>query len=83
MKLEDFFKVVTRDGFIIEELELCKFMRYLDKTRIKFDRKFMVIVGKTGAGKTSILDAITFALYKRTSRTDLSGVKIEDVCKPG
>jgi len=83
MKLDDFLKLEFQDGFVIEKIELCKFMRYLDKTNIKFNRKFIVIVGKTGAGKTSILDAITFALYKRTSRTDLSGVKIEDVCKQG
>ncbi len=45
--------------------------------------KINVIVGKTGSGKTSLLDAITFALYKRTSRTDLPNVKIDDICQPG
>jgi len=71
------------DGFVIGEIELKGFMRYLDKSTIRFPHKFTVIVGKTGSGKTSLLDAITFALYKRTSRTDLPNVKIEDVCQPG
>ncbi len=75
--------ISSSDGFVISEIELKGFMRYLDKCTIHFPQKFTVIVGKTGSGKTSLLDAITFALYKRTSRTDLPNVKIDDICQPG
>lgn len=73
------------EGFVIEEVEMRGFMRYLGKTPpIRFPGQFTVITGKTGSGKTSILDAITFALYKRTTRTDPpANAKIEDLCKPG
>ena len=71
------------EGFVIEWIELKGFMRYLDRSSVHFPHKFNVIIGKTGTGKTSLLDAITFALYKRTSRTDLPNVKIQDICKPG
>jgi len=45
-------------GFVIEEIELKGFMRYLDRSSICFPHKFNVIVGKTGTGKTSLLDTI-------------------------
>lgn len=73
------------EGFVIEEIEMRGFMRYLEKTPpIRFPGQFTVITGKTGSGKTSILDAITFALYKRTTRTDPpANAKITDICRPG
>jgi len=74
----------SAEGFVIEEVEMDRFMRYLSRTTVRFPGRFLVITGKTGSGKTSILDAITFALYKRTTRTDPpANAKIQDLCKPG
>lgn len=51
------------------ELTLKGFSSHLNETKICFeDRTLIAIVGPTGAGKSSILDALAFALYGKTPR---------------
>ena len=52
------------------ELKLRNFRSYAGEHAIDFtDRSLIGIVGPIGSGKSSILDAIVFALYGRTPRT--------------
>lgn len=59
------------------KLKMNAFGPYAEKQEIDFselkDRSIFLIHGPTGAGKTSILDAICFALYGDTSGAERSG----------
>lgn len=58
------------------KLVMTGFESYKDKTEINFEKLgskgLYLITGDTGAGKTTIFDAITFALYGSPSGTDRS-----------
>lgn len=51
---------------IIENLEMKNFKSHKD-TKIDFDTGITIIMGGNGAGKSSILEAVSFALFKQHS----------------
>ncbi|MDE7278134.1 MAG: AAA family ATPase, partial [Oscillospiraceae bacterium] len=58
------------------KLVIQAFESYADQTEIDFERldSLFLIHGETGAGKTAVLDAVTYALYGESSggeRTDM------------
>ena len=56
-------------------LEMTAFGSYAEKTEVPFDKLehgLYLVTGDTGAGKTTIFDAIMFALYGMASGTDRS-----------
>lgn len=56
------------------KLELQGFTSFRERCEIDFTRlDLFAITGPTGAGKSSLLDAITYALYGRTERLGKSG----------
>ena len=64
------------------ELVLEGFRSHEHRTEISFrNRSLIAIVGPTGAGKSSILDAICFALYGKTPREQRSPKKL--ICSRG
>lgn len=72
----------------IQRLTIAGFGPYKDEQRIDFERfdddGIFLITGKTGAGKSSLLDAICFALYGSVPRYDGTQPKLRsDYCALG
>ncbi len=68
-------------GFDLLSIEIFRFMNYRGiPVKFSFKAPNIVISGPTGSGKTTILDALTFTLFGRSSRLDLTIVKTEDIC---
>ncbi|MEA1994043.1 MAG: SMC family ATPase [Euryarchaeota archaeon] len=67
---------------IIEKILLYNFKKY-KKSDIVFKKGIMGIFGHNGAGKSTIFDGITWALYGKTQSTDVSGVNQEDLIRDG
>ncbi|HST48712.1 AAA family ATPase [Jatrophihabitans sp.] len=52
-------------------LEMTGFASFRERTEIRFnDTDYFVLVGPTGAGKSTVIDALTFALYGTVARWD-------------
>ena len=69
-------------GFDILSVGMNRFNKYSQLSVVNFDQQFTSIEGPTGAGKSSVLDTITFSLFGKNSRTDVHA-KMEDVVKDG
>ena len=58
---------------MITSVELSNFLSHSD-TKLEFDNGVTVFVGHNGAGKSSIIDAITFALFGQHTRKSNKGL---------
>ena len=58
---------------MIQTIELGNFLSHLE-TKLEFDNGVTVFVGHNGAGKSSIIDAITFALFGKHVRKSNRGL---------
>jgi len=67
---------------IVEKISLYNFKKY-KKSDIDFGRGIMGIFGNNGAGKSTIFDGITWALYGKTQATELAGLNQEDLIRDG
>ncbi|TFG14712.1 MAG: hypothetical protein EU531_08935 [Promethearchaeota archaeon] len=71
--------LTAKGSLSIRSVDVQNFNNYgKGSNKITFGEDLYVIKGPTGSGKSSILDAITFALFKKSVRKDV-GLKIEEI----
>ncbi len=58
---------------MLKEIELANFLSH-SSTRLEFNNGVTVFVGQNGAGKSSIIDGITFALFGQHTRNSNRGL---------
>ncbi len=58
---------------MLTEIELGNFLSH-HKTKLPFDKGVTVFVGQNGAGKSSVIDGITFALFGQHTRNSNKGL---------
>jgi len=56
-------------------VEMEGFRGFRDKTRVEFSGEFVVLTGRNGSGKSTVLDAIEFALTGTISKFDVTAAK--------
>lgn len=67
----------------IKSVTIRNFNKYgKNSSKIEFEDDIYVIRGPTGSGKSSILDAVTYALFKRSTRRD-EGMTIDEILYEG
>ncbi len=67
---------------ILEKLTVCGFSSYLEKQEIDLERYYggiFMITGDTGAGKTTIFDAVIYALFGRPSGSARSEFTLHNI----
>ncbi|MFX1344122.1 MAG: AAA family ATPase [Promethearchaeota archaeon] len=71
--------LTAKGDLSIKCIDIQNFNKYgRGPNKIEFDQPLCVIKGPTGSGKSSILDAITFALFKRSTRKD-AGLNLDEI----